>query len=298
MKIAIIGGTGLLGSNLVKLYYEYDVRSFSRGHSANVSKINNNILNFDCLDNELSQYFDAWKPNIIINAIALVSLQKCEDDYEAANDINCNIAVQISKIAQKYNSYFIHISTDHYYDDQLIIHNELQKVTLKNNYAITKYNAEREIEKNNRHAIIIRTNIIGFRRSIKDSFFEWLISALKNNEKINLYTNFYTSPIDVNHLGKILILCYEKKLSGIYNISSSMVIDKYSFGLKVAKKFGFSADYISEVEIKNISSVDLQRALTLGLDISKIENALQLKMPTIDKIIDNLYIEYMDFNES
>ena len=102
MKIAIIGGTGLLGSNLVKLYYEYDVRSFSRGHSANVSKINNNILNFDCLDNELSQYFDAWKPNIIINAIALVSLQKCEDDYEAANDINCNIAVQISKIAQKY----------------------------------------------------------------------------------------------------------------------------------------------------------------------------------------------------
>ena len=285
MKIAIFGGTGLLGSNLVKLYSKHDVRSFSRGHSNNVSRIKNNIINFDDLIEELSSYFDFWKPDIIINTVAIVSLQKCENNYDIANNVNCDIAIKISKVSKKYNSYFIHISTDHYYDDNLKIHSEQEEIILKNNYAITKFNAEKGIKKNNNKAIIVRTNIVGFRRGTSESFFEWLISSLKNNEKIYLYTNYYTSPISVKHLGKILLKCYEKNLSGTYNIASSMVIDKYKFGLKVAKKFGFSAINIIATEVTKTSNDDLQRALSLGLDVSKIESALHEKMPTIDENI-------------
>jgi len=297
LKIAIIGGTGLLGSNLVKLYSNYDVKSFSRVHLNNVSRIKNNVINFDDLSNELSEFFDAWKPHIIINTVAIVSLQKCEENYDMANNINCNIASKISKISKKYNSYFIHISTDHYYDDQLITHTELQRVTIKNNYAQTKYNAEKEIKKNNKKAIIVRTNIIGFRRGLSESFFEWLLSSLRNQNTINLYTNFYTSPISVNHLGKMLIKCYKKKLYGTYNIASSEVIDKFSFGIKVANKFGYSAENVTSIELKKSSSDNPLRALTLGLDVSKIESALQEKMPTIEKTIENLYCEYVDVNE-
>jgi dTDP-4-dehydrorhamnose reductase len=298
LKIAIFGGTGLLGSNLVKLYSKHDVRSFSRGHSNNVSRIKNNIINFDDLIEELSSYFDFWKPDIIINTVAIVSLQKCENNYDIANNVNCDIAIKISKVSKKYNSYFIHISTDHYYDDNLKIHSEQEEIILKNNYAITKFNAEKGIKKNNNKAIIVRTNIVGFRRGTSESFFEWLISSLKNNEKIYLYTNYYTSPISVKHLGKILLKCYEKNLSGTYNIASSMVIDKYKFGLKVAKKFGFSAINIIATEVTKTSNDDLQRALSLGLDVSKIESALHEKMPTIDENINTLYSEYIGFNES
>ena len=41
----------------------------------------------------------------------------------------------------------------------------------------------------------------------------------------------------------------------------------------------------------------LSRALTLGLDVSKIENDLNIKMPTIDEKLNNLYKEYKDNNE-
>ena len=297
LKIAIIGGTGLLGSNLVRLYSKNDVRSFSRSHLNNVAHSKNNVINFGDLSNELSKYFDVWKPNIIINTVAIVDLQKCESDFDMANNVNCNIAIKLSEISEKYNSYFVHISTDHYYDDKLNIHGEQQKVTLKNNYAITKYNAEIEIKKNNKKAIIVRTNIVGFRRGLSNSFFEWLLDSLKNNQKINLYTNFYTSPIDVNYLGKMLIQCYKKKLYGTYNIASCEVIDKFSFGIKVANKFGYSTENVTSTELKKSASDNLLRALTLGLDVSKIESALQEKMPTIDKTIENLYCEYVDVNE-
>ena len=121
-----------------------------------------------------------------------------------------------------------------------------------------------------------------------------MLRSLKNDKTINLYTNFYTSPISVNQLGKILIKCYKKTLSGIYNIASSTVIDKYGFGIKVANKFGYSTKNINATEIKRGSGNNLQRAFTLGLDVSKIENSLQEKMPTIDETLDTLYCEYMD----
>lgn len=296
MKIAIIGGTGLLGSNLVKLYSKHDVKSFSRRHFKNVPRLKNIIINFDDLNNDLSNHFDYWKPHIIINTIAIVNLQKCEDNFENANYVNCDIALKLSNLSKKYNSYFIHLSTDHYYDDNAIKHSELDEITLKNNYSITKYNAENAIKNHNNKALIVRTNIIGFRGGDVDSFFEWLIKSLKNNIKINLYQNYYTSPISVLLLGKILLKCYEKDLSGIYNIASSVVIDKYNFGLKVANKFGFSNINIKSTKFMKAKN-EPQRALTLGLDVSKIESALNEKMPSIDDNLNTLYVEYIGFNE-
>ena len=104
MKIAIVGGTGLLGSNLIKLYSKHEVKGFSRAHSTNVSHNKNIIINFDDLINELSNYFDFWKPKIIINTIAIVNLQKCENNYDIANNVNCDIAKKISEVSKKFVS--------------------------------------------------------------------------------------------------------------------------------------------------------------------------------------------------
>lgn len=122
------------------------------------------------------------------------------------------------------------------------------------------------------------------------------MTSLEAQETINLYANFYTSPISVNELGNILIKCYKANLTGIYNIASREVIDKYTFGIKTAKKFGLKLDNIKKSIISN-KEHSLSRALTLGLDVSKIENDLNIKMPTIDETLNNLYKEYKDNNE-
>lgn len=291
IKVAIIGGTGLLGSNLTKLLSKkYDVKAFSRVRSKNVCGSLNNIIDFNFLEDSLYRHFVNWKPDIIINTIAVINLQQCENSYSMAEYINCGIAAQLAKIASKFNSYFIHISTDHYYNDNLKIHNEEQDMTLLNNYAKTKYNAEEKVMECSKDALIVRTNIIGFRRRNAKSFFEWLLESLKRGDEVDMYTNFYTSPMSVNQLGEILMKCYQKKINGIYNIASSEVIDKYSFGIKTAKKFELSTDNIAAKELDNTTG-KLKRALTLGLDVSKIEAALQIKMPTVEETLDSLYNE-------
>ncbi len=283
MNIAIFGATGLLGSNLVKRYTSngFSIKTFVRD-------------DFNNLQSSIKKKFHNWHPDIIINAIAIVNLQKCEDDYNLAYETNVLIAKKLALIAQKHNSYFIHISTDHFYNDTKIRHTEKDDIILLNNYAKTKYEAEKEALNTYSKALVVRTNIIGFRNNKIDSFFEWLIRSLKNQDSISLYTNFYTSPIDINSLSSLLIECFKKKLSGIYNITSSEVIDKYNFGMKVANKFGYPTENINKSMIQVDTNPGIERALTLGLDTLKIENILNIKMPKIDKIVNNLYIEYME----
>ncbi|QKJ24487.1 dTDP-4-dehydrorhamnose reductase family protein [Poseidonibacter lekithochrous] len=291
MKIAVIGGTGLLGSNLIKLFKNYDVRAFSRNHSVNIEENVNNLIDFSNITIELDTYFNSWCPDLIINTVALVDLQKCEDDLPLANFSNYEISINLAELAKKNNSYFIHVSTDHYYNDGKYRHNENENVSLLNNYAKTKYKAEEAVLDIYKKSLIVRTNIIGFRKNGKESFFEWLINNMSKELNINLYENFFTSPISVNLLGGILLKCYKKGLVGIYNISSCESISKYDFGMKVSKKFSFDNKKIKKtVLIQNESSI--QRALTLGLNTSKIERDLDLKMPKIEEVIDSLYYEY------
>lgn len=291
MKIAIFGGTGLLGSNLVKLYSEHEVKAFSRKHSSNIDKKKNILIQFENLKSELLEEYIKWQPDITINTIAIIDLQKCEDNYILAKQTNCNIALTLAKIANSIDSYFIHISTDHFFNDSKLLHKEDDKITILNNYAKTKYCAEQEILSINSHALIVRTNILGFRHTQQASFFEWLLDSLSKKQNIHLYTNYYTSPIAVKILGNILIQCFQKRLCDVYNIASSEVINKYQFGIMCAKKFNFSIETISKAELK---STNLKRALTLGLDTSKIEKALNLPMPTIEDTLDILHKEYKE----
>lgn len=296
MKIAIIGGTGLLGSNLTQLYSSFaDVRSYSRKESFNISKFLNFIIDFKNLELELENEFENWTPDIIINAVAIVDLNFCENNLEFSYDINTKLAEKLAGISKKYNSYFIHISTDHFFNDNLITHSELDEVKLLNNYAKTKYEAEKKVLKENKSSLVVRTNIVGFRNNEKDSFFEWLINNLKKNNKINCYSNYFTSPIEVTLLGEILLECYNKKLYGIFNISSSEVISKYDFALKTAEKFSLERNLINKIKLENNGNV--KRALSLGLNVNKIEMELGIKMPNIDCVLNVLLKKYMEKNK-
>lgn len=289
VKIAIVGGTGLLGSNLLKLYSQFDVRSFSR--SELINKKNNIVIDFSKLKVELNSYFTLWHPDVIINCVALTNLEECENNYEYAFCVNCIYAKELAEISKKLGSYFIQISTDHYYNDCFIKHKETDKIILLNNYSKTKYEAEKLVLSIYSKVLVVRTNIIGFRNNNKDSFFEWLINNLKQEKRIELFDNYVTSPIAVKLLGQILLECYNKGIYGLYNIASCETISKFNFGLKVAKKFEYTTNKIIKKKLTN-ENQKVKRALSLGLNIDKIEKDLGIKMPTVKDTINTLYIEF------
>jgi len=299
MNIAIIGGTGLLGSNLVNLYSKLNINvlAFSRADATNIQTKYNKVIDFTNLESSLKNNFETFRPDIIINAVALVNLDKCEENIDLCQHSNVDISKVLANLAKEHKSYFIHISTDHFYQDSILKHTETEPLILLNNYARSKEEAESQILKINANALVVRTNIIGFRRTLVPSFFEWLLHSVKNQTPTHLFKDFFTSPIDVRTLGTLLLQCYEKKLTGVYNIASSEVINKFDFGLEMAKVFNLSSSCIQKSSIEKFQkNSSIQRATSLGLDVTKIETALSMTMPSIETTLKSLFAEYTGDN--
>jgi len=249
-------------------------------------------FNFDISEDEkLLECFESEKPDIVINTIAIVNLNNCEIDKGNAYIVNSRPAGIISNYCFENDIYFVQISTDHYYSgDNDKKHSETDNIYLLNEYARTKYLAE-ILSLTNPNALVIRTNIVGFRGWENDTFVEWALHSLKSNDEINVFEDYYTSSIDVYNFSKILWDLINDKPSGIYNLASSDVSSKKDFIFSLAASFDLSTSNCTPTKINND---EFKRATSLGLDTRKIENYLGYKLPTLKEVTDSLKKHYED----
>lgn len=287
MRVLIFGVTGMLGQALQEEAKKRNIETV--GIARKAADICFDISN----DNMIRTTILKVCPDVVINSAAITSLAECEKDPGYAYQINSRPAALIADTCRKKNIYFIQISTDHYYaGDGNIKHNESHKICLLNEYARTKFTAEK-FAMTNEQSLVIRTNIVGFRRNvIQPTFVEWVIKTLKDKTPITLYNDFYTSSIDVMQFSKSLFDIINKSPVGILNIASCDVINKETFIRKIATKLGYSLKYakIGSVNANN----SIVRAESLGLDVTQAENILGYSLPTFDKVIDNIITEYSE----
>lgn len=289
MRVLILGSNGMLGQAIVKAFRKKNVLLITAAHT-------NADYTFDFLDiSALQQCFFAVKPDIVINVAAIVNLQYCEERLDLAYQVNADLCVKIAELCRQYGSYFVHVSTDHYYlGDSYQKHDENAPVRLVNAYACSKYAGEcfvRTYEK----SLILRTNIVGFRGdSERLTFVEWAIDAMQRKQHMYLFDNFYTSSIHTVQFANILYDILFIQPFGICNLSSSTVSSKKEFIIALAKNlFGSMPDY----EVQSLSAIQgVKRADSLGLDVKKIENLLGYAMPDMEQVIYSIKKEYNEKN--
>lgn len=284
----VLGSTGLLGQALMKLLK-------SRNQTVVGIARKNADISIDITDEQLlRKALENNKPDVIINTVAIVNLSLCEENSEQCYVVNARPSAMLAKYTALNKIKYVYISTDHYFTgDQDKKHSETAPLTLTNQYAITKQLGE-EFSLNDEDALVVRTNIVGFRGD-KDAptFIEWAINALKNNEEMQLFDDFYTSSIDVMSFSEFLFDLIEKNTSGIINLASSEVSNKQKFITALASRLNLSTEYTMACSMmQNSSAID--RNESLGLDVSKAEEILGCSMPSLDQVIEKLAKEYQN----
>lgn len=285
MSVLVLGSTGLLGQALMK-------EASRRSIKANgVARTNADI----CLDisdvNRLKKFIKEVKPEIIINAVAMTSLDECEKYPDKAYITNARPVAILADLCISCKIYFVQISTDHYYTgDGSDKHGEHCPLRFVNEYARTKYIAE-IFALGCHNSLVVRTNIVGFRNKAgQPTFLEWVLASLQGNSQITLFEDFYTSSIDVGHFSEALFDLLPKRLSGVLNIASSEVANKRQFIEKLAFRLGYSLKNTQNGSVRSLKNVT--RAESLGLDVRKAEAFLGYRLPTLDQVIDRLVLEY------
>ncbi|OAT80983.1 hypothetical protein A6P54_13385 [Bacillus sp. MKU004] len=288
MKVLLLGSTGMLGQSLLKkLQHEnFTVVTLSR---------ENSDYNIDFLSEsvQINKIIIKERPDIVINAAALVNLNYCESHPGEAYIINSRLPGLLTQACKQANIYFVQISTDHYYsDDKKMSHNEEHKVNLLNEYARTKFAGE-SFSLTYSNALVVRTNIVGFRNKVGfPTFVEWVIKSLEYNEEITAYTDFYTSSIDVESFSDILIELLDNKSTGLINVASSDTVSKFEFisslAILLEKEKNVMKGLMDSVQ-------GIKRATSLGLDVTKLKRILKHnKIPSSEEVIKNIYKQYKE----
>ena len=97
------------------------------------------------------------------------------------------------------------------------------------------------------------------------------------------------STIDTKSCAKFIIRLSEMRSHGVYNLGARDQISKKDFALKFAKKINKNLKYVN----KSVDSGEVKRGKYLGLDVKKIQTKLKIKMPTINKVINNIAQNYL-----
>jgi dTDP-4-dehydrorhamnose reductase len=234
------------------------------------------------------------QPDVVINTAAIINLLECENNPEQAYLINSRLPALLADVCDKSNSYYIQISTDHYYvGGNKNVHNEDDSVQLLNEYARTKYIGE-ILTNIHKKTLIVRTNIVGFKgQKGKPTFIEWILNSLEENRKIPAFTDFYTSSIDVERFSEILYELILKQITGVVNIATSDVVSKYEFITEIAEKLG-KKHLVYEETLQNLRQ-EVERADSLGLDIQKLAKLLGKDIiPTSNEVIDWVIKRYKE----
>ena len=287
MKICILGSTGLLGQALVKEAKKrnFDVIGIAR---------KNADINFDITDDEkLISFISNNKFDCVVNTCAYVSHDVCEKEPLKAYALNSRPSAILAMLAKNLSFKYVFISTDGYFSgDGRKKHDENSCLVFLNEYARTKYAGE-AYTLTNSNALVVRTNIVGFRgEAERPTFVEWVIDNLKNEKEITLFDDYYTSSISVAQFASALFDILKLNPSGLINIASSEVSSKQEFISGLANEFGFSLKNTKIGSVKNISGS--ARADSLGLDVSKAENILGYALPGLNDVIKQLKLEYKD----
>ena len=120
--------------------------------------------------NQVQRILETYDINIVLNCIGLTSVEACENNPSQAFRLNSHLPKIIANACNSTNTKLIHISTDHFFDDQNILHTEEDNVRLMNVYAKSKYEGEIEVLNNCKSSIICRTNFFGYGPAHKKFF--------------------------------------------------------------------------------------------------------------------------------
>jgi len=276
MKVLLLGSTGLLGQAIAAEWRR-------RGHTILEAARRDAPLALDIADDAaLTATLAAEAPDMVVNGAALTDIDACERDPAAAWRINARPLAFLASWSKRTGGRLVHVSTDHYYaGGGAAAHDEEAPVALLNEYARTKYAGE-AFALTTPHALVLRTSIVGIRGWEKPSFAEWAIDVVANDRPATLFTDAWSSSIDVATFARAALDMVDTGASGRFNLAARDVYTKEAFLREIASQLGVT---LTAAVPGSVAALATRRANNLGLDVNRAEQVLGYRLPTRAEVV-------------
>ncbi len=301
-KLFILGIGGLTGLKISYLAKDH----FDLYGSYNLRNPDLNFLpsfHLDIFDSKsLENLFEQIKPNIVINTIALSSVDYCEQFPNESLKLNVDFVKNLFDISKKFSTKIVHLSSDSIYDGtKKSPYIETDDPNPINVYGNSKLLSEKIILENPSNLIVrasvlygwLPKNIAYLESSSKkpNNFAQWLIKKLQNNENVKIITDEYSSPIIAEDFANSILHLIENNLSGIFHSAPPIDISRYEFSIKLADYLNLDTNLITpvktaelgrKVKTGNNKSLDSSKLASTGFKFLDLNQSFELLKNQLD----------------
>ncbi|UCD26531.1 MAG: dTDP-4-dehydrorhamnose reductase [Candidatus Bathyarchaeota archaeon] len=233
MKIAIIGSTGQLGTDLMKaLNYEHEVVGLTH-QDIEVTDYNSCLI--------LKEHY----PDGIINTAAFHKTDQCEEEPLKTFSVNAIGAKNVAAISKEIKATNIFISTDYVFDGSKDSpYTEDDTPNPLNTYGISKLAGELYTKQNPKHYIIRLASLFGIAGASGKggNFIETMIAKAKKNEPATVVNDMWMSPTYTKDVAITMKKIIQSKLPyGPYHATNQGYCTWFQFAKEIFKLSGLNS---------------------------------------------------------
>lgn len=232
MKIVIIGSTGQLGTDLVKILQD-----------------DNEVIGLTHNDIEVSDYkscliLKELKPEVIINTAAFHKTDQCEEEPLKTFSVNAIGAKNVATISKEINAITVYISSDYVFDgSKKEPYTEEDTPNPINTYGISKLAGELYTKQNPKHYIIRVASLFGVAGASGKggNFVETMIKKALNKEVINVVDDMWMSPTYTKDAALIIKKILKANVPyGVYHATNKGYCTWFQFAQEIFKLTGLT----------------------------------------------------------
>jgi len=261
--IAILGGRGMLGSDLARACKErrlnfrvFDLPEFDITNTEHVQ---------DVID----------RAEIIINCAAYTDVDKAQTEADLAYQVNAAAVGRLGSLAKDKGRWILHISTDFVFDGSLErAYVETDVPNPINSYGQTKLAGERLLAESNPQHCIIRAEWTYGRAG--NNFITKLIAQAEQGKALRVVDDQIGAPTATTEVAKVICELLPKRPQGTFHFAASGCASRFEVAEFVFEKLGISAN-LSSCRSSDYSA-PAQRPLNSRLDCSKIQAVLGMSI--------------------
>lgn len=266
MKVLVTGVTGQLGYDvareLEKRHIEY------KGTGSREMDISDTAA--------VKRVITAYHPDAIIHCAAYTAVDKAEDDYGRAMDVNAKGTLAIAKAAKEIDAKMLYVSTDYVFNGQGTEPFTVDTATAPLNvYGLTKLFGEEAVQMELSKYFIVRISWVFGKNG--NNFIKTMLRLGQTHEELTVVSDQWGSPTYTADLAPLLCDMISTDAYGIYHATNEGITNWAEFAAYIMEQAHLPC------KVRPIPSSDYPtkavRPLNSRLDKSSLDKAGFSKLP-------------------
>jgi dTDP-4-dehydrorhamnose reductase len=282
MRVFVIGGNGLVGSNVVSQCENAGVSINSTSRTEGEADV---VL--DKTDpRETRERIAEHDPDIVIDTAAFHAVDDCEHDRDQAWSVNVTGTRNVAVAADAVGAHLIFLSSDYVFpgNPEDAPYHESDPIAPCNYYGETKYAGEQAAKIATRHTILRPSVIYGL---ASDNFATWALRELENRNEIGIVDDQTSRPTYAPDLASACLKIADKSITGLYHATGPVSLSRYQFTIELANAYNYDPDLVEPIATEELGQ-EAPRPEDSSLDSSTLYQMLDYEFRTPSEAVEDM----------